>query len=50
MFVDSNSLEIKRKALLGIDLLCYVVKAADKEMLEDRLETRTPWNPRKNRT
>ena len=47
MLVDANSLKFEGKTLQRVDLLCYVVKTAIEEMLENRLETGTPWNPRK---
>ena len=43
--VDSNCFKLKGKALLGVDLFCYVVKAADEEVLEDCLETKPSLNP-----
>ena len=40
MLVDSFGLELKGEALLSVDILCYVLKATDEEVLEDRLETK----------
>ena len=40
VLVDSFGLELKSEALLSVDILRYVLKATDEEVLEDRLETK----------
>ena len=40
VFVDPDCLELKGKALLGIDLFSHIAEAANKEMLEDRLKAK----------
>ena len=45
VLVDSKCLKLKGKALLGVDLLCSVVKAADEKVLEDCLEKKPSLKP-----